>query len=77
MTDAQRTLKQMILEGMYVVDEGSVAGAIVARARVRTAVARAGFRGDSPPAESERPAFGCYPQVNAFRRDPRSAFFGV
>lgn len=49
MTDTQRTLKQMILEGMYVVDERSVAGAIMARAQVRTAVARAGFRGDSFP----------------------------
>lgn len=54
MTDGQRTLKQMILEGIYVVDERSVAGAIVARAQVRTAVARAGFRGDTalPPRAS-------------------------
>ena len=46
MTDAQRTLKQMILEGMYVVDERSVAEAIVARAGARTAVARTSFRSD-------------------------------
>lgn len=73
MTDDQRTLKQMILEDMYVIDERSIAGAIVARARVRTAVARASFRGDSPRSEPRQPAFGGYPQASSFRLDQGGA----
>lgn len=73
MTDAQRTLKQMILEGMYVVDERSVARAIVARAGARTAVAQASFRSDSPRAEAQRPAFRRHPRASAFLLDERGA----
>ena len=63
----------MILEGMYVIDERSVAGAIVARARARTAVARTSFRSDTPRGETRRPAFGRYPRPGCFRLDERRA----
>lgn len=62
----------MILEGMYVVDERSVAGAIMARARVRSAVARASFRGDPLRDEPRQPAFGGYPRASLFRLNQRS-----
>ena len=65
MTDTQRTLKQMILEGIYVVDERSVAGAIVARAQVRTTVARAGFRGDGPREQSGGVGFARHPATGS------------
>lgn len=71
MTDDQRTLKQLILEGMYVVDERSVAGAILARASARTAVARTSFRSDPPRGEPLRPVFGGYPEAGTFRLSAR------
>ncbi|HET9720638.1 MAG TPA: hypothetical protein VFP55_11205 [Solirubrobacteraceae bacterium] len=71
MTDDQRTLKQLILEGMYVVDERSVAGAIVARASARTAVARTSFRSDPPRGEPLRPTFGSYPAAGTFHLGSR------
>ncbi|HWD64425.1 MAG TPA: hypothetical protein VG405_04575 [Solirubrobacteraceae bacterium] len=73
MTDAQRTLKQLILEGMYPVDERSVAGAIVARASARTAVARTSFRSDPPRSEPQAPVFGSYPRAGSFRLSGRDA----
>ena len=66
-TDDQRTLKQLILEGMYVVDERCVAGAIMARASARTVVARTSFRSDPPRNEPLRPVFGSYPGPSSFR----------
>lgn len=65
MTNEQRTLKQLILEGMYPVDERSVARAIVARAGVRDAVARAGFHSDVKV--SAVASFRPYPPARAFR----------
>lgn len=70
-TDDQRTLKQLILEGMYVVDERSVAGAIVARASARTAVARTSFRSDPPRGQPAGPVFGAYPGAGSFRLSGR------
>lgn len=68
MDDDQRTLKQLILEGMYVVDEKSVARAIVARAGVRDAVARATFRSDEPQRKPSAPRpFRRYPRASSLR----------
>lgn len=64
-TNEQRTLKQLILEGMYPVDEHSVARAIVARAGARDAVARAGFHSDVKG--SSIALFRPYPPARAFR----------
>ena len=64
-TNEQRTLKQLILEGMYIVDERSVARAIVARAGARDAVARAGFHSDAAAASVA--TFRRYPPARAFR----------
>lgn len=68
MNDDQRTLKQLILEGMYVVDEESVARAIVARAGARTAVARTSFHSDQPKPKLSAPrAFRRYPRASSLR----------
>lgn len=52
---------------MYVVDERSVAGAIMARVSARTAVARTSFRSDAPRGEPPGPVFGSYPGAGSFR----------
>jgi hypothetical protein len=64
MTNAQRALKQLIGDELYVVDEQAVARAIVARCTVHATVAHARFR-------SEVQA----PQVRSFRRDPGARSF--
>jgi hypothetical protein len=46
MNERHRVLKQLIGEGLYVVDGGAVAGAILARAYVRATVAAPEFRSD-------------------------------
>ncbi len=53
-----RSLKQLVADGMYVVDGPAVADAIMARASVRATVANASFRTEVRP-----------PQVRSFRRD--------
>jgi hypothetical protein len=60
MTNEQRTLRQLIGEGMYVIDEETVARAIVARANVNETVAHAGFRSRvrAPRIRSFRPVQG-------------------
>jgi hypothetical protein len=63
-TNAQRTLKQLISEELYVVDEQALARAILARASVHATVAHAGFR-------SEVTA----PPLRSFRRDPGARSF--
>jgi hypothetical protein len=52
---------------MYVVDERSVAGAIVARASARTAVARTSFRSDPPRGQPAGPVFGGDPGAGSLR----------
>lgn len=64
MTEAQRNLRRLIGEGMYVVDPEAVAGAIVSRACVRSTVARTGFHSDVQA-----------PPVRSFRRDPSARSF--
>jgi hypothetical protein len=64
MRDRARTLKQLIGQSLYVVDERTVADAIVARAMVRRAVPEAAFR------SGERG-----PQVRSFRRDQGARSF--
>ena len=59
-----RSLKQLISEGMYVVDEAAVADAILARAQFRATVAQASFRSEVRP-----------PQVRSFRRDDGARSF--
>jgi len=46
MNNRLHVLRQLIAGGMYVVDEPAVAGAILARAHVRAAVAEPEFRSD-------------------------------
>jgi hypothetical protein len=64
MDSHRRSLKQLIDDGMYVVDERAVADAIFARASVRVSVARASFRSEPAP-----------PMVRSFRRDPHARSF--
>ena len=64
MTNEQRTLRQLIGEGMYVVDEGTVARAILARASVHETVARAGFHSGIQA-----------PHLRSFRRSPGGRSF--
>ncbi len=52
-----RLLKQLITDGMYVVDETAVAEAILARGSVRATVANAAFRSEVQP-----------PAIRSFRR---------
>jgi hypothetical protein len=59
-----RLLKQLIADGMYVVDEEMVANAIVARANVRLTVANSSFRSEVRP-----------PQVRSFRRENEARSF--
>ncbi len=59
-----RSLKVLIADGMYVVDEAAVADAILARASVRATVANASFRTEVRP-----------PQVRSFRRDDHARSF--
>jgi hypothetical protein len=56
MNDQLRILRQLIGDGLYVVDGGAVAGAILARAYVRATVAAPEFRSDrrGPVARSFR-----------------------
>ena len=55
-------LRQIILDSQYAVDEGTVADAIIARARARRAVVGITFRNDvrdddgGPPVRSFRPS---------------------
>jgi hypothetical protein len=58
MNGVLRNLRRLIDDGMYVVDEGAVAEAILRRQQVRATIARVSFR-------SELPA----PTVRSFRRD--------
>jgi hypothetical protein len=46
MNDRIRVLKQLIGDGLYVVDEVAVAGAVLARVHVRATVAAPDFRSD-------------------------------
>ena len=61
MTNEQRTIRQLIFEDLYVVDEQTIASAIVARANVHATVAGATFRSDlrsphsSPTPRDSRP----------------------
>jgi hypothetical protein len=50
MTTAQRSLRKLITEDMYVLDEHAVAAAILARAAAHATVARAQFHNDPPTA---------------------------
>ena len=59
-----RLLKQLIEDGMYVVDEPAVAVAILARASVRGTVSNASFRSEVRP-----------PVVRSFRRDDHARSF--
>ncbi len=59
-----RLLRELIADGMYVVDEAAVADAILARAGVRLTVANASFRTEVRP-----------PQVRSFRRDDHARSF--
>jgi hypothetical protein len=61
-----RVLRQLIDTDMYVVDEHAVAGAILARAQLRTAVARPQLANEMEPRKAE---------VRSFRRDPRARSF--
>jgi hypothetical protein len=58
MNNRLRLLRQLIVDGMYVVDEPAVAGAILARAHLRAAVAEPEFRSDRR-----------MPMARSFRRD--------
>jgi hypothetical protein len=60
----QKALRQLISDGMYVVDEQAVAAAILARASVHATVAAASFKSDVTP-----------PLVRSFRRDPGARSF--
>jgi hypothetical protein len=64
MNDHLRTLQRLIDEGMYVIDAGMVADAIIARGKVNAAVANVGFRPAAAP-----------PPVRSFRRDPHARSF--
>jgi hypothetical protein len=64
MTNTQRTLRQLIKDGMYVVDETVVANAILARANVKATVANTEFRSHVKPSP-----------VRSFRRDPGARSF--
>ena len=59
-----RLLKQLIADGMYVVDEALLADAIMARASVRLTVANTSFRSEVRP-----------PQVRSFRREDQARSF--
>jgi hypothetical protein len=59
-----RLLKQLISDGMYVVDGPAVADAILARSSVRATVASASFRSEVQP-----------PMVRSFRRDNHARSF--
>jgi hypothetical protein len=59
-----RSLKQLIADGMYYVDEPAVASAIVARANVRAVVANASFHSEV-----------CPPPVRSFRRENEARSF--
>ncbi len=59
-----RCLRQLIADGMYLVDEPAVADAVLARAGVRAIVANAAFR-------CERQA----PPVRSFHRDDGARSF--
>jgi hypothetical protein len=64
MTNEQRNLRQLIDDGIYVVDEQAVARAILSRALVHSTVAHATFRTavKAPP-------------IRSFRRDPGARSF--
>lgn len=64
MTNEQRTLRQLIKDGMYVVDEGAIASAIVARANIKTMIANVEFHSHVKPAP-----------IRSFRRDPAARSF--
>jgi hypothetical protein len=64
MKNRPHLLKQLITEGLYVVEERSVASAIVARAQVRATVAEPEFR------SARR-----MPGVRSFRPDPDARSF--
>jgi hypothetical protein len=59
-----RLLKQLIDDGMYVVDEQLVAGALLARASVRATVANVSFRSEVRP-----------PRVRSFRPENNARSF--
>ena len=52
MTSEQKTIRQLIFEELYVVDEPTIARAILARANVLAIVAGARFRSDQPAASA-------------------------
>jgi hypothetical protein len=64
MNTHMRALRQLIEDGMYVVDEDAVTAAIIARASVHQTVARASFRSDVKA-----------PPVRSFRRDDHARSF--
>lgn len=59
-----RLLRQLVRDSLYVVDEGAVADALLARARVRATVARRQLANERPE-----------PIVRSFRRDPGARSF--
>ncbi len=59
-----RLLKQLIDDGMYVVDEWLVADALLARASVRATVANVSFHSELRP-----------PQLRSFRREASARSF--
>ena len=64
MTNEQRTLRQLINDGMYVVDETTIAEAIIARARVNATIAHNEFHSRMRPSA-----------IRSFRRDPAARSF--
>jgi hypothetical protein len=48
MTTAQRSLRQLLRQDMYVLDERAIAAAIIARTIAHATVARAAFHSDPP-----------------------------
>ena len=64
MNDRLHVLRELIRDGLYVVDRGAVADAVLARAHVRAVVAEPAFRSD----ERRRVA-------RSFRRDRNARSF--
>jgi hypothetical protein len=64
MTTHHSALRQLIGDGMYVVDERIVAAAVLARAGVNATVAGASFRSTAEPSP-----------IRSFRRDPSARSF--
>jgi hypothetical protein len=69
-----RQLRELVLDSQYVVDEMTVAGAIIARATARRAVMGTTFRNDARGPEISDPDVSS-PQVRSFRPSRQARSF--